>query len=306
MKKVILTGASGILGMALIQYLTERNIEVTAVLRPGSPKNKNFQSGANLSLVECTLSDLGRLSETLPSCYDAFFHLGWEGTGREQRNDPFTQSRNIGYTLEAVSLAQKLGCDVFLGAGSQAEYGRTDKKLSCTTEINPDNSYGVAKYAAGKMSRILCNNYGIKHIWTRILSTYGPYDGSDTMISKCIKAFLNGEKISFTPAEQTWDYIYCGDAACALFLAAKEGKNNSVYCIGSGQARPLKDFILEIKNMLAPQIEDGIGELPYQENQVMHLCADITSLSNDTGFKPQISFKEGIKETVKWIQSQKQ
>lgn len=55
------------------------------------------------------------------------FHFGWMGTTGAARNDMDLQCRNIAYTIDAVRLAQRFGCKTFIGAGSQAEYGRTEK-----------------------------------------------------------------------------------------------------------------------------------------------------------------------------------
>ena len=70
--------------------------------------------------------------------------------------------------------------------------------------------------------------------------------------------------------------------------------------MGSGQPRLLKDYITVIRDAVSPGMEIGFGEVPYFENQVMYLCADITELTADTGFVPEISFEEGIAQTVDW------
>lgn len=99
------------------------------------------------------------------------------------------QLQNIQYTLDAVELASRIGCKKFVGAGSQAEYGRVEGVLSASTPVFPENGYGIAKLCAGQMSRILCEQKQIEHIWTRILSIYGPYDGENTMIMSSIENY---------------------------------------------------------------------------------------------------------------------
>lgn len=58
--------------------------------------------------------------------------------------------------------------------------------------------YGVAKLCAGQMSRIRCEQLGLEHVWTRILSAYGPYDNENTIIPTLIKALLKNEHFSTT------------------------------------------------------------------------------------------------------------
>lgn len=215
----------------------------------------------------------------------------------------YLQNQNVRYTLDAAELAYRLGCTTFIGTGSQAEYGRVEGSLTPETPVHPENGYGMAKLCAGQMSRAICERLQMKHIWVRILSVYGPYDGAGSMVSSTIRTLMAGKHASFTPGEQRWDYLYSEDAARALCLLAENGISGRTYVLGSGRARPLKEYIMEIYravgevNSKAGSI--GIGDLSYGEKQVMHLEADLGQLVQDTGFKPQVSFEKGIRETIR-------
>ena len=214
--------------------------------------------------------------------------------------DCIRQNRNVEYTLQAVYAAKKLGCRVFIGAGSQSEFGHVDGVLTPELVCNPDNPYGAAKLSAGHNSRILCKQLGIRHNWCRILSLYGPYDGKYTMVMSIIQSLLKGEKPACTLGEQIWDYIYSKDSARAFRLVAEHGKDGKVYCIGSGKAKKLREYIEVIRDCINPDLAIGFGEREYFPNQVMHLEADISELKQDTGFEIQYSFEDGIKETIEW------
>ncbi len=164
----------------------------------------------------------------------------------------------------------------------------------------PENGYGIAKLCAGQMSRILCEQKQIEHIWTRILSIYGPYDGENTMIMSSIGKLLRGEKPALTKGEQQWDYLYSKDAGYAMYLLGEKGVSGKVYCIGSGKTRCLAEYVKVLRDSISTELPLGFGEIAYAPKQVMHLCADISDLTNDTGFIPQYSFEEGIKETIEW------
>ena len=302
MKKAVVTGATGMLALALMRKLTSEGYKIYAVVRPGSDRLSNIPMQDNISVIQCDMNDILSLPEKIGEECDAFYHFAWEATYGTSRNDMAAQTRNIMSAVNAVKSAYKLGCKVFLGAGSQAEYGRKSEKISPETSTAPENGYGMAKLCAGQMTRVMCKELGIKHIWCRIFSTYGPYDGTQTMVMSGIIKMMNGERPSYTKGEQEWDYLYCDDAANAFYLAAEKGRDGSVYCIGSGKTRRLSDYIYTIRDAINPKLEIGIGEVPYFDNQVMYLCADISSLTNDTGFKPEISFEEGIKLTVKWAE----
>lgn len=302
--KVVISGATGAIGMALIDRLVLDGVEVLVLYRENSSRSKQLPKHPLVTTAICDLEAMDSFSLSSGIPYDVFFHFAWDGTFGDTRNDTFLQNRNIKYTLDAVRLANRLGCHTFIGAGSQAEYGRSEMALTSKTPTFPENGYGIAKLCAGQLSRILCNQLGMKHIWTRILSVYGPYDGKNTMVMSTILKISNGEFPKFTKGEQVWDFLFSKDAALALELIASRGKNNAVYPLGSGQPRTLREYIYDIRDVICPSFALRLGEIPYSPNQVMHLEADITDLQKDTGFQPKTPFKSGISQTYQWIQTQ--
>lgn len=147
MKRAIITGATGMIGITLINYLLEKDIEILAIIRKNSRRKINLPNNKNLKIIECDLNELCKL-DLEEKNYDTFYHFAWDGTFGEDRNNLYKQDLNIKYTLDAVELANKLGCKTFIGAGSQAEYGRVDGLISNNTPTNPENGYGIAKFAA--------------------------------------------------------------------------------------------------------------------------------------------------------------
>lgn len=315
MNRVIITGPTGAIGMALIEYLSDRGIQVIAVVRGESNRKNQIKESDNVIRVECALSEMPELPQRVRKAVsqkrwnesqriDVFYHFAWDGTFGDSRNDMYLQNRNVKYALEAVDAAAELGCGTFIGAGSQAEYGRYEGKLNAGVPTFPENGYGMAKLCAGQMTRILCGQKGMKHIWTRILSVYGPYDGSGTMVMSLIDKMLNGERASCTKGEQMWDYLYSKDAAKMMYLLGCHGINGKTYCLGSGEARPLREYIEEIRDVVNPAAEIGFGDVEYAPKQVMYLCADIAELKDDVEYISDYDFEKGIKETVEWIRNQ--
>lgn len=300
MKKVIVTGATGMIGSSMIEQMIKDDIYVTAVVRPNSKKIGNLVKDDHISVVECDINELSTLSDKLDKDYDTFYHFAWDGTYGDSRNDALLQELNIHNTLIAVETAHKLGCKVFVGAGSQAEFGFVQGKLSDNIPKNPVTGYGIAKYTAGRLSAVMCERLGMRQSWGRIVSTYGPGDNTYTMVMSSIISMLNGERMSFTKGEQIWDYVYGGDCSRAFYLIGKYGKHGKAYTIGSGKTRQLKDYICAIRDVVNPSLEVGIGERDYYENQVMELRADISELTQDTGFVPEVEFEDGIRKTVEW------
>lgn len=305
MNRVVISGATGAIGMALIHKCIQESTEALVIIREDSRRRNRIPVHSLISVLECSLEDMKNIPDEqilkLGRKYDVFYHFAWSGPYGDSRNDMRLQNKNVEYTLDAVELAERLGCHTFIGAGSQAEYGRVDGYLNSQVPTNPENGYGIAKLCAGQMSRLRCHQLGMKHIWTRILSVYGPYDADYTMVMSTIYQLLDGKVPKFTKAEQRWDYIYSSDVARAMYLLGEKGIDGKIYCIGSGSVRVLSEYIFMIRDAVDHTLPLEIGALPYAPFQVMKLCADIEELRKDTGFLPQVSFEEGIKDTVDWV-----
>ena len=298
---VIVTGATGMIGSAVLRECVRRGIRAAAVVRKGSNRLGNIPESPLIRVIECDISDYGGLDTD--ERYDAFIHLAWDKTTGAQRNDAQAQCDNIQSTLAAVRAAARCGCGVFVGAGSQAEYGTKSVALRPDMPVSPESGYGIAKYAAGKLSRMAAQQLGMRHCWARILSVYGIHDHSASLVMHCISRMLSNEPVELTPCEQIWDYMYCDDAADALLSIAERGTDGAVYCLGSGEGRPLRDYVADLAAVTATRSELRFGAKEYYPQQAMYLCADISSLTADTGFEPRHTFTEGAGETVKWLTS---
>ena len=298
MKRVVITGATGVVGTALTAEMLKQGIEVLALLREGSPNNSRLKPHQLLTIRECSVEHLQSFVNDTGRSWDAFYHLGWTGTKGQPRFDPRIHSKNVSYAVDAVDLAFRLGCSVFIGAGSQAEYGRCSEKLTPYTPARPENAYGIGKLCAGFMTREQAHKLGMRHIWTRILSVYGPCDGEKTLVTYFINSFRQHIRPSCTEGTQIWDLLYSGDAARALRMIGENGRDGKTYLIASGAERMLRFYIEEMRDVLAPGTEIGFGEVPYGENAVMYLAADISETIKDTGWRPEVSFAEGIRRTA--------
>lgn len=295
-RRAVVNGPLGTVGMALVNNLLLKGIETLAVCYPGDKRIEDLPAGANV--IECDMRDIHRLTRYISGTVDAFFHLAWMGTIGPGRDDAALQTENIKCAVEAVKTAKELGCNVFVGVGSQAEHGRIEGKVTADAPCFPNTGYGIAKLCAGQLTRLACSQLGIRHEWARILSAYGPGDGPLSVIPTMLDKLLKGEKPALTKGEQQWDFCFSGDVAEALYCMAVSGKDGKIYPVGSGKTKTLKEYFEIVRDAIDPDLSLGIGELPYKENQVMWLQADLTPLMADTGFKPKISFEEGIRITL--------
>ena len=289
MKRAIITGATGAVGTALVKELITNNIETLVLCREGSRRNHQIPDHPLVTRKHCSLDQLASIENDTGNNYDVFYHFAWMGTTGAERNDMYLQNQNV-----------RFGCKKFIGAGSQAEYGRVEGMLKPDTPAFPEMGYGIAKLCAGQMTREYAHQLGMQHIWVRILSVYGPNDGAQSMVMSTIHKLQNSEVPQFTKGEQLWDYLYSGDAGRAFRLIGQKGVDGKTYVLGSGQAQPLAEYIKVIRDIVNSNGQIELGAIPYTPKQVMCLQADISELNRDTGFVPEMDFAAGIKEILEW------
>ena len=299
MKKIVITGATGMTGIALLEECIKNSIEVLAIIRKNSVRRNRIPSSDLIHIYECELDKLEDMQE-ISGKYDVFYHFAWNYTSKAYRDDPELQEKNIRYTLDAVKLAHRLGCHKFIGAGSQAEYGPVHHRIAPDTPIAPSTAYGMAKYAAGKLSETLCRRYGMFHIWGRIFSVYGRYDNEDTMLQYAIRQFSRQKPAQFSSGTQMWDYLHENDAGKIFFLMGERVEKNVVYCVASGNARPLKEYISFLQSCFDSETACKFDE-KSDTAKTYGIQADISALVEDIGYTPRIPFEQGVQDMVMYI-----
>jgi nucleoside-diphosphate-sugar epimerase len=296
MQKTVIAGATGMIGSALARCALGQDMDVLCIIRKDTSRLGNLPKSKHLEVVYADISEYANLD--IEGNYDVFYHLAWEKTFGALRDDVNTQVANIQYSMDAVRLSKRLGCKKFIGAGSQAEYGIVSESLRPETPVNPESGYGIAKYAAGKFSRLLCTQLDLQFNWVRILSVFGPLDGPNSLIMYAINELRAGRSPEFTKCEQIWDYLYCDDAARAFLAIGKNGIDGKSYPLGSGDGKRLSEYLEAIRDIIASGIVLQFGKKEYYPHQPMYLCADISELTRDTGWKPEVTFEEGIKRII--------
>jgi nucleoside-diphosphate-sugar epimerase len=296
MRNIVITGATSMIGCAIARCALEQGLEILCIIRKDSNRLENIPKSSNIKIIYADISEYKNID--IAENYNVFFHLAWDKTFGASRDDVDIQVNNIQYTLDAVRLAKQLGCKKFVGAGSQAEYGLVSVPLTSNIPVNPQSGYGIAKYSAGKLSRLLCTQLGMEYNWVRILSIYGPLDSPHTLIMYTISELLAGRSPELTRCEQIWDYLYCDDAARAFLAIGEKGIDGKVYPLGSGNHQKLSEYIELIRNIVKPDGVLQLGEKEYYPHQPMYLYADISELTADTGWKAKIPFEEGIKRII--------
>ncbi len=305
MKKAIVTGATGFIGKFLVRELVKQNIEVIAVVRKGT-KNINTINTLPVKIVECNIADYCMLPDIIADRdIDTVFHIAWQGVSDQDARNETIQMQNLQSTLDLIDAMHAMEIDCFIGCGSMHEAEslvemREDKVIS-----NLGYMYKAAKTAAHWMGKAKCGAYGIRFFWP-LINTYGEEEKSTRLVNTIIRKVLRGESPDLSAGNQYYDFVHISDVSRALILIAEKGVDGTNYTIGSGDAKPLKEFLKivgQIANDLrgGDPIELGFGKITSNVIFLPISTFDVTKLYEDTGFKTLVPFKEGIERTARWI-----
>lgn len=304
MKKAIVTGANGFVGTAVCRELAGRGVEVIAVVRHPEEVIRGIESVPGIRIVYADLSDFRHLAEVIPDRdIDALYHFAWVGSAGPLRGDADVQMRNVQYTCDTVKACAEMGCGRFVFASSIMEY---EIEATMATDATPgiNTLYCSAKVAADYMARTLAGSLGVDYIRAVISNIYGPGEMSPRLVNTSIRKMLRGEHCAFSAGEQMYDFIYITDAAKTFAAIGEKGIRNRTYYIGSPEPKPLKDFLLALRDCVDPGMEIGLGELPFSGVSLTYREFDIHAVEKDTGFVPEVSFEEGIRKTAAWIREE--
>ncbi len=299
MKRAIVTGAAGFIGSWLTLELLDAQYDVVVVVRNAQKLIKEISANPKVTIIEKNLNNL--LYDDFPAChYDVFFNLAWEGVSPELKNDYQLQFSNISLSMKMLNICHEVGCELFIGTGTVAEYALTTDVMDLRSKQRPNDMYGAAKVATHFFLDVGARALGQGFIWAVIPSTFGERRIDNNIITYTIKSLLKEEKPRYGNLNQMWDFLYVSEVVYALRLIAEKGSRGMVYGIGSGQYKPLKEYICQIKEIMNCDVELGIGEIPSQNDRSFSSCVNIYDLIRDTGFKPRVSFEEGITRTVEF------
>lgn len=301
MKNVILTGGTGFVGRCLVRGLLEANVDVSVIVRNTNKIEEDLID--KIHIYECEYDEYKTL-EIPNGEYDVFFHLAWDGVASKDKDKLDVQKKNIDMSVEALFLAKRLNCKKFIATGTVAEYAYCERIMDFSQKQTPNDIYGAMKVSVYSILNVLSRKIGIDFIWTVLPSTFGEGRDNDNIITYTITSLLKKEKPLYGDLEQLWDFLYVKEVARALRLIGESGNGFKIYGIGSGQYRQLKDYIYTIRDIINPEMELGIGELPQMSHKAYSSCVGIYDLTKDTNFQVEIGFEQGIKNTIVYYKNE--
>lgn len=305
MNKVILTGANGFVGSALIRVLSENGVQVYAIIKDRNEKISHIENLPGVSIVYCELSEIAKLPELIQERdIDTCIHLAWAGSFGNDRANYALQLENVKYALDTVNAVAAMGVKRFVGAGTLAEKDVQNYHPTDGATPNAVSMYGVAKITAHYMTKAECTKLGVEHVWCYLSNTYGVGNTTNNFVNMASRLMLTGKRAAFTSGEQMYDFVYITDTVRGIFYAAQKGKKNTSYYLGSTKQRKLKEYIQIIRDTIDKDIPLYLGEIPFNGIPLPEEAYDTSKLVEDTGYCPMVCFEDGIKMTIDWLRQE--
>lgn len=291
-----ITGASSFIGVELCRYLSDNGHQVIAMSRKENEQLNDIAKGGNLQVFYADMQNLMERSKDVKA--DVFVHLAWAGALLGQRDNQELQEGNIRFSLDCVELSKRMGCQLYVDAGSQAEYGIVSGVITEDTPCNPVSAYGKAKLQMYNETRELIKQLGLKYIHLRILSVYGENDHPNTLIISSLKKLKNNEPIEMRSGGQKWNYVYVKDAArqiaeLSLYAYGNDGFKCEVYNIASNDTRKLQEFVEKMKELSGSYSTLSFGG--YNQEKDVNLKPDTSKTTSIVKPLTEFCFEDVIK-----------
>lgn len=300
--KVLIIGGSGFLGSHIVDKFREEGCKVSVLDRSTEHYRRELPG------VEYILGDIGNRGQVeaiLEQSFDIVVHSVSSTTPKTSNEDPeFDIQSNV---IESVNLLQacaqhKVKKFIYLSSGGTV-YGNSDSEyLSESHPVFPICSYAISKLSLENYLGMFKVLYGLDYVALRISNPYGPRQNPKKQLG-AISVFLDrallGETIEvWGDGKVIRDFVYVGDVAQAVFLAAQTAATG-VYNIGSGEGISLTRLIKEIGQAI--NRDTDVTYLPSRSFDVQRVVLDCTKAERDLGWRPATPLREGVKETANWM-----
>lgn len=310
-KHILVTGGAGFIGSNITDELIDRGYKVTVIDNESTGLKENVNKKARY--IKGDIRDDRALNKVFKEKIDVIFHIaGCASTIKSFHNPAADLSTNVSGTINIINYAIRYKVPRILYASSMTSYGIPEKlPIKENQSTRPISYYGITKYAGERyvLATGLRNDLPFKMNVTafRMFNVYGrrqslenPYQG---VVSIFIGNVLRNEPITiFGDGKQSRDFVHIKDVADAWISAIDNDKSfGEVFNLGSGirvSINELVDVILESfgknrKNYKVIYKEERPGDQK-------HMQADISKARKILGWKPKISFEDGMADTISW------
>jgi nucleoside-diphosphate-sugar epimerase len=278
--KILVTGANGFIGRALVARLKSHLFDVTAI-------------GA----TEGDICDQNTLERLIQTDYLHVFHLAGKTYVPDSWVNPvaFYQTNVLG-TVNVLEFCRR--CGLSMTYISAYVYGHPDKlPIKECSSLRPSNPYALSKKIAEEVCEFYSLVHGLSVTTIRPFNVYGIGQNENFLIPSIIQQTLHASTIVVKDLVPKRDYVYLEDLLKALVATINSSKGYNVYNIGSGHSLSVQEVIDCVQDVAAVQ-KEIICESVERPNELMDVVADISKAANELQWYPKYSFRQGIEEII--------
>jgi nucleoside-diphosphate-sugar epimerase len=296
-RRVLLTGATGFIGSHCLTSLAQRGFEIHATsTKPVALPGANWH--------RADLLELSQVSSLLHQIRPSFLmHLAWDVTPGKYWTSP-TNLTWVRASLDLLQTFADTGGERVVMAGTCAEYDWSCKEVfnEAQTPLKPASLYGTCKLALATMLGAFGKQQGFSTAWARLFYLYGPGEHPERLIPSVIRGLLN-HSVPSVRGSEIRDYLYVKDAADAL-VALLDSPVQGAVNVASGIPVTVNSIVDSIARQLAGESlvrSDAVRDTTCESSEIV---ADVTRLSREVQWSPQVSFDDGLARTISWWQEE--
>jgi NAD dependent epimerase/dehydratase len=310
-KRVVVTGAGGFIGSHLVEDLVRAGADVTAVVRynsrgdDGNLRHLDAVVRQSIRVHRIDLTDEDATRQALKGAHVVFHLAAYVGIPYSYANPRDTVLNNVLSTVNVLSAGREIGLEKLVQTSTSEVYGSAlQVPIPETHPLQPQSPYSASKIATDHVALSYYYSYNLPVTVVRPFNAFGPRQSARAVIPTVITQALTGSDVKVGTTSTTRDFSYVADTVSGFLLAGQSERSaGEVINIGSGREISIDDAIACIvaavgKNVRAVRDE---SRLRPAKSEVSRLCADIGKAERLLGFRPQVSFEEGIRRTVAWI-----
>ena len=292
MKKVLITGANGLIGTACLPLLLDQGYKIHAVSGKHSGKDDK-----GITWEKCDLLEVSGIQKLVTSVKpDYLLHLAWY----TEHQKFFGSTENFRWLISSLELFRQFyagGGKKAVGAGTCAEYSWQDGSIlqENSTPLKPQTLYGRIKGLLHEGLNEIAGTYKAEYAWGRIFFLYGPGENNQRLVPAAIAAMAQGRPFTCSQSHKLRDYLHVSDVAAA-FAALLAGKATGAVNIGSGAGTKLAE-ITEILGKLMHRM-DLVDNREETVSDVLAIIAATEKIRTETDWRPKVGLAEGLQELI--------